>query len=167
MSDLDKPKVVDDDYVLKQYNDKIEYYWRISSNNKRLFRNYRTWTVILSALLTLMSAASAFEFTQNHAWLKYTFQLYTLVIAATLTVMLGLGQNSHSGSSWRDMVITASRLERERDRFLAISPETRSIEKELDIINGIILEDTRSFFHSVVDNSQDEVNLMIRPEEQG
>ena len=160
MSDADKPKVVNDDYVLKQYNDKIEYYWRSSTSNKRAFKRYRTWTIILGSLVTLVSSISAAEFLQDPAWLKNVFSVATPLIAATLTVISGLGQNFHWGSTWRDMVINATRLEKERDRFLATKPEKRDIEKELDILNSIILEETRNFFQRVLDSE-------IKPKEQG
>ncbi len=152
MSDADKPKVVNDDYVLKQYNDKIEYYWRSSTSNKRAFKRYRTWTIILGSLVTLVSSISAAEFLQDPAWLKNVFSVATPLIAATLTVISGLGQNFHWGSTWRDMVINATRLEKERDRFLATKPEKRDIEKELDVLNSIVLEETRNFFQRVLDS---------------
>jgi hypothetical protein len=160
MSDADKPKVVNDDYVLKQYNDKIEYYWRSSTSNKRAFKRYRTWTIILGSLVTLVSSISAAEFLQDPAWLKNVFSVATPLIAATLTVISGLGQNFHWGSTWRDMVINATRLEKERDRFLATKPEKRDIEKELDILNSIVLEETRNFFQRVLDSE-------IKPRDQG
>jgi hypothetical protein len=160
MSDLAKPKVIDEDYVLKQYNDKIEYYWRSSTSNKRAFKRYRTWTIILGSLVTLVSSISAAEFLQDPIWLKNGFALATPIIAATLTVISGLGQNFHWGSTWRDMVINATRLEKERDRFLATKPEKRDIEKELDILNSIVLEETRNFFQRVLDSE-------IKPKDQG
>lgn len=159
MSDADKPKTVNDDYVLKQYNDKIEYYWKSSTSNKKSFKRYRTWTIILGSLVTLISSISAAEFLQNPVWLKNGFALATPIIAATLTVISGLGQNFHWGSTWRDMVINATRLEKERDRFLATKPEKRDIEKELNTLNSIVLEETRNFFQRVLDSE-------IKPKDQ-
>ncbi len=152
MIDLNNPKVVDDEYVLSQYKNKIDYYWGASRSNKHAFKRYRTWTIILGSLVTLVSSISAAEFLQNPEWLKNVFSVATPVIAATLTVISGLGQNFHWGSTWRDMVINATRLEKERDRFLATKPEKRDIEKELDILNSIILEETRNFFQRVLDS---------------
>jgi hypothetical protein len=63
-----------------------------------------------------------------------------------------LGQNFHWGSTWRDMVVNATRLEKERDRFLATKPEKRNFVKELDILNSIVLEETRNFFQRVLDS---------------
>jgi len=50
------------------------------------------------------------------------------------------------------MVINATRLEKERDRFLATKKEKRDIEKELDTLNSIVLEETRNFFQRVLDS---------------
>ncbi len=160
MSDLAKPKVIDEEYVLKQYDEKIDYYWRSSSSNKKAFKRYRTWTIILGSLVTLISSISAAEFLQDPPLLKNIFSVATPLIAATLTVISGLGQNFHWGSTWRDMVVNATRLEKERDRFLATKPERRDIEKELDILNSIVLEETRNFFQRVLDSE-------IKPRDQG
>ena len=56
MSDLNNPKVVDEEYVLNQYKSKIEYYWGASRSNKNAFKRYRTWTIILGSLVTLVSS---------------------------------------------------------------------------------------------------------------
>jgi hypothetical protein len=159
MSDVNTPKVIDEDYVLGQYKNKIDYYWGASSSNKKTFKRYRTWTIVLGSLVTLVSSISAAEFIQEPRWLNILFSIATPVIAATLTVISGLGQNFHWGSTWRDMVINATRLEKERDRFLATKPEKRDIEKELDILNSIVLEETRNFFQRVLDSE-------IKPKEQ-
>jgi hypothetical protein len=164
MSDLERVKVideqsvsepinvVDEQYILNLYKSKIDYYWGSSSSNKRAFKRYRTWTIILGSLVTLISSISAAEFFQDPAWVKNTFSIATPIIAATLTVISGLGQNFHWGSTWRDMVVNATRLEKERDRFLATKPEKRNFVKELDILNSIVLEETRNFFQRVLDS---------------
>jgi hypothetical protein len=171
MSDLEQVKVideqsvsepvnvVDEQYVLNQYKAKIDYYWGSSSTNKKAFKRYRTWTIILGSLVTLISSISAAEFFQDPAWVKNTFSVATPIIAATLTVISGLGQNFHWGSTWRDMVVNATRLEKERDRFLATKPEKRNFVKELNILNSIVLEETTSFFQRVLDSE-------IKPKEQ-
>lgn len=143
---------VDEVYVINQYKHKIDYYWAASRSNKNAFKRYRTWTIILGSLVTLVSSISAAEFFQEPEWVKNIFSVATPAIAATLTIISGLGQNFHWGSTWRDMVVNATRLEKERDRFLATKPENRDIEKELDILNSIILEETRNFFQRVLDS---------------
>jgi hypothetical protein len=152
MSNLEQPNVVDEQYILNLYKSKIDYYWRASSSNKKAYKLYRSMTIILGSLITLVSSLSAYEFFQKPDWLRLIFSIATPVIAATLTVIGGLGQNFHWGATWRDMVINAARLEKERDRFLATKPEKRNLVKELDILNSIILEETINFFQRVLDS---------------
>lgn len=148
----EQPNVIDDSYVLEQYRNKIEYYWGASKSNKNSYKRYRAWTVILGALVTLVSSISAAEFVQDPPWLRILFAVATPAIAATLTVINGLGQNFHWGAAWRDMVLNGTRLEKERDRFLATKPEDRDLVKELDTLNSIVLEETRNFFQRVLDS---------------
>ena len=151
MAEAEKKKAVDEDYVLKQYEDKISYYWGASRSNKLAYKRYRAWTIILGALVTLISSISAADFVQRPDWLRITFAVATPVIAATLTVIGGLGQNFHWGATWRAMVINGTRLERERDRFLATPTEKRNLQRELNVLNTIVLEETRNFFQRVLD----------------
>src|SRR5688500_331300 len=159
MNDLEQPRVVDDEYILNQYKSKIDYYWGASSSNKKSYKRYRSWTIFLGSLVTLVSSISAAEFVQKPDGLRIAFAVATPIIAATLTVINGLGQNFHWGSTWRDMVINATRREKERDRFLATKKEKRDLEKELDTLNSIVLEETRNFFQRVLDSE-------IKPREQ-
>ena len=158
MSDLQPPRSVDENYVLQQYESKIKYYWDSSRSNKQLYKRYRTWSVILGALVTLVSSISAAEFIQSVDGLRIGFAVATPLIAATLTVIGGLGQSFHWGATWRDMVVNATRLEMERDRFLA-TPQTRDCESELNTLNSIILDETKNFFQRVLDSE-------IRPKDQ-
>ena len=159
MNNIQNPKLIDEEYVLNQYKSRIDYYWGASSSNKKSYKRYRSWTIFLGSLVTLISSISAAEFVQNPEWLRILFAVATPVIAATLTIINGLGQNFHWGSTWRDMVLNATRLEKERDRFLATKPENRDVERELDILNSIVLEETRNFFQRVLDSE-------IKPKEQ-
>jgi len=152
MADLKKVEMIDEQYVLKLYKDKIDYYWKASRSNKFAYKRYRAWTVILGGLVTLVSSISAAEFFQSIDWVRITFAIATPVIAATLTIIGGLSHNFHWGATWRDMVVNATRLEKERDRFLATKPEKRKLAKELDILNTIILDETRNFFQRVLDS---------------
>ena len=149
---LNPNEPIDDKYVLDKYNNKISYYWGASRSNKNSYKRYRAWTVILGALVTLVSSISAAEFVQKPEWLRVAFAVATPVIAATLTVINGLGQNFHWGATWRDMVLNGTRLEKERDRFLATKPEDRDLVKELDRLNTIVLDETRNFFQRVLDS---------------
>jgi hypothetical protein len=157
MADLEQPKVVDESYVLKLYQDKIDYYWGASRSNKASYKRYRTWTLVLGAAMTLISSLSAGSLFKGD--LNTFVSILTPVIAATLTVINGLGQNFHWGATWRDMVVNATRLEMERDRFLA-TPQTRDCQQELSNLNGIILEETKNFFQRVLDS---EIKLKDQP----
>jgi hypothetical protein len=149
---IDPSEAIDDQYVLDKYNSKIAYYWGASRSNKNSYKQYRAWTVILGSLVTLVSSISAAEFVQNPPWLRVLFAVGTPIIAATLTVINGLGQNFHWGATWRDMVLNGTRLEKERDRFLATKPEDRDLVKELDRLNGIVLDETKNFSQRVLDS---------------
>ena len=140
------------EYVLNQYKSKIDYYWEASSINKKAYKRFRSWSTILGAGVTLISSISAAEFFQSVPWVRVTFAIATPIIAATLTVINGLSQNFHWGAAWRDMVINATRLEKERDRFYATCADKKSFEKDLNIMNSIVLEETTSFFQRVLDS---------------
>jgi hypothetical protein len=152
MADVEKVKVIDEHYVLNLYKNKIDYYWAASRSNKNAYKRYRTWSIVLGALVTFVSSISAAEFIQSINGLRIFFAIATPVIAATLTVIGGLGQNFHWGATWRDMVVNATRLEKERDRFLATKLEKRNFEKELNVLNSIVLEETKNFFQRVLDS---------------
>ena len=139
------------EYVLNQYKSKIDYYWEASSINKKAYKRFRSWSTILGAAVTLISSLSAASFFQGDE-IRVAFSIATPVIAATLTVINGLSQNFHWGAAWRDMVINATRLEKERDRFYATCADKKSFEKDLNIMNSIVLEETTSFFQRVLDS---------------
>ncbi len=151
MTDLEQRATMDESYILKQYEAKIKYYWDASRTYKILYTRYRTWTVILGAAVTLISSLAAAEFIQSVTPLRILFAVATPLLAATLAVTTGLGQNFRWGATWRDMVINATRLEMERDRFLA-TPNTRDCAQELEILNGIILDETKTFFQRILDS---------------
>ncbi len=139
-------------FILQRYKTQIDYYWSASRSNKNLYKRYRTWSVILGAAVTLISSISAAEFVQKPDWLRILFAVATPVIAATSAVITGLGQNFHWGATWRDMVMNATRLEKERDRFLALDFHNRDLEQEVGILNDIVLEETKNFFQRVLDS---------------
>lgn len=152
MSNEEKSQSVDDQYVLKKYNDQINYYWKVSSINKHAYKRFRAWTIILGALVTLISSLSAAEFIQAVNGLRIVFAIATPIFAATLAIMSGMSQNFHWGATWRDMVLNASRLEKERDRYLATKPENRDLACELDLLNSIVIEETQNFFQRVLES---------------
>ena len=80
------------------------------------------------------------------------FAVATPIIAALLTIISGFSQSFHWGAAWRDMVVNASRLEKERDRFLATKHEEKNFQSELDLLNSMVIEETQSFFQRVLDS---------------
>ena len=63
--DVDQLKVINEQYILKKYEDRILYYWKASRSNKNGYRRVRFWTVVLGSLVTLVSSISAAEFVQK------------------------------------------------------------------------------------------------------
>jgi hypothetical protein len=47
--------------------------------------------------------------------------------------------------------VSASRLQKERDRILATPPDERNFKEELNTLNAIVLEETKNFFWRVLD----------------
>lgn len=152
MTDSQQPRTIDRNYVEKRYEDQIAYYWRKSKSNKTLYKHFRFWTIVLGALVTLISSLSAANFIQSHEGWRILFAILTPVLAALLTVFNGLGQNFHWGATWRDMVVSATRLERELDHLKATNPQKRDFRKELDTLNAIVLDETKGFFQRVLDS---------------
>jgi hypothetical protein len=146
-------KVTDMDcYIHEAYDHTINYYWRSSAANKKNYKAYRSWTIILGALVTLVAALNTAEFIASNTILSRVFMIGTPALAATLTIINGLSQNFQWGATWRDMVVNAQRLEHERNRFLFTEPELRNYQQELEIMNGMVLDETRSFFKRVLDS---------------
>ena len=151
--------VIDEKYVLDRYKGAINYYWGASSANKRAYKRSRSWTIILGALVTLVSSIASATFIESNNFLNTFFAIATPMIAALLTIINGFAQSFHWGATWRDMVVNASRLEKERDRFLATKTEEMDFQKELDLLNSMVVEETRSFFRRVLDSE-------VRPKEE-
>lgn len=146
-------KIKDKDaYVHEAYENAIGYYRHASRTNKFNYKSYRFLTIILGALVTLISSLAATKYVESIPWLNTIFDFAVPIIAATLTIITGLSQSFQWGSAWRNMMVNKQRLEGERDRFLATDPEKRNYKKELEILNGIILTETQSFFERVLDS---------------
>ncbi|MBC8503882.1 MAG: DUF4231 domain-containing protein [Chloroflexi bacterium] len=143
---------IDQTYVLERYKDSIKYYWGASRHNKRAYRQSRSLAIILGALVTLISSLASASFIEDHEVLNVIFSVATPIVAATLTIIGGFAQSFHWGATWRDMVINAERLEKERDRLLATKPEDLDLKNELEILNSLIIDETRSFFRRVLDS---------------
>ena len=68
------------------------------------------------------------------------------MLAATLAVIGGVSQTFQWGVAWRDMVITATRLEKELDRLRVTPGNQREPVKEMEKLNEIVLVETLGFF---------------------
>ena len=140
------------EYVLKKYDDLIKYYWQTSKKNKKFFKWTRSLTIVLGAVVTLIASLSSASFIQDKVWADTAFAIMTPVIAATLTIVGGFAQSFHWGATWRDMVVNAELLQKEKDRFLAIKPTDRDLKKELEIVNNLLLKESRTFFQRVLES---------------
>jgi hypothetical protein len=152
VSDVADGKIEDmDKYVYELYANQIAYYHRAGAANKRNYKNYRSFTIILGALVTLVASLASSTFVES-AGMGWMLSIATPILAAALTIINGLGQNFQWGATWRDMMLTAQRLEKERDRFLATPPAKRNYRRELEVINDLVLQETRAFFQRVLDS---------------
>jgi len=130
--------------LLDRYNNKIQYYWTASQNNKRSYKTTRYATIILGALVTLISSLSAGKFFSG--WAATTVGILTPMLAALLAIVGGISQAFQWGAAWSDMVITATRLEKERDR-VAVTPLSQiDVVREMELLDSIVLQETQGFF---------------------
>ncbi len=140
-----------DRYVYNMYEDQITYYRKKASSNRKNYKGYRFFTVLLGSLVTLIASLSISELIKSVGWLGNTFALATPILAFLLTVINTLSQNFQWGATWRDMSINAQRLEKERDRFLATPVGKRNYKHELSVLNTIVLQETQAFFQRILD----------------
>lgn len=141
-----------DKYVYDFYKNQIAYYRQKASYNKRSYKSFRTLTIVLGALVTLVASLTTSRFITALEWVEGIFTIATPMIAAALTIINALSQNFQWGATWRDMSISAQRLEKERDRFLTTPVDKRNHRRELEIINEIVLQETKAFFQRVLDS---------------
>jgi hypothetical protein len=69
-----------------------------------------------------------------------------------MTIISGFSQSFPWGATWRGLVVNASRLEKERDRFIATRQAEKDYRNELDLLNSLVIEETENFFRRVLDN---------------
>jgi ABC-type multidrug transport system fused ATPase/permease subunit len=138
-------------YVLKRYDHVINYYWGASKWNKRWYKWTRYLVIMLGALVTLLASLASSDLIQG-AW-KPLVGLATPVAAAVLTIISGLSQAFQWGPAWQEMVLTAERLEKERDR-IRVSPDGSDPVKDLETLNGMVLNESVGFFTRILGSSQ-------------
>lgn len=130
--------------VLDRYDERIKYYWNASKYNKRSYKTTRYLMIILGALVTLISSVSSA--TSVKGVVSTMLAVATPVLAATLAIVGGVSQAFQWGAAWSDQVITATRLEKERDRIAVTPANQLDAAKEMQILDDAILAETQGFF---------------------
>jgi len=137
-------------FVEERYQSAIDYYWKASRHNKRAYKTTRSLVLILGAVVTLVTSLSSAEFINSSILWDRCFTIGGPALAAILTIVGGFSQTFQWGAAWNDMVMTAQRLEKERDRFLVTKPEERDLTKEVNILNDFVLDETEGFFQRIL-----------------
>src|SRR5262249_703991 len=133
--------------VLARYDKRIEYYWKASRYNKRSYKATRFLLIVLGALVTLVSSLSSASFIKDG--LSVPFSIVPPLLAASMASVGGVSQGVQWGAAWSDMVITATRLERERDR-IAVTPSGQlDPVKEMALLDDMVLSETEGFFQRI------------------
>jgi Protein of unknown function (DUF4231) len=130
--------------VLERYDKRIEYYWKASKYNKRSYKSTRYLLIILGALVTLLSSLRSADFVKGP--LSVWFAIATPLLAASMAIVGGISQAFQWGAAWSDQVITATRLEKQRDR-IAVTPASQlDPVKEMQVLDDMVLAETQGFF---------------------
>jgi len=143
-------------FVEERYKTAIDYYWMSSRQNKRVYKLTRCFTLILGSVVTVVTSLSALEQIRDDAFWKWVFAIGSPVLAAMLTVLGGFSQSFQWGAAWQDMVMTAQRLEKERDRFLITKPEERDLPGEVKVLNDFIINESQGFFQRILGGGKTE-----------
>lgn len=131
--------------ILESYKKRIEYYWNASNYNKRSYKTTRYLLIILGALVTLVASLSSADFIKSGP-LAIVFSVGTPLLAATMAIVGGISQAFQWGAAWSDMVITATRLEKERDRISVTPASQLDPIKEMALLDDTVLTETQGFF---------------------
>jgi hypothetical protein len=131
-------------FVLSRYDERIAYYWKASQSNKRSYKGTRYLLIALGALVTLISSLASSSFVKGP--FTAVFGVLTPVLAATMAIVSGVSQAFQWGAAWSDAVITATRLEKERDRVAVTPPEDLDPVKEMAVLDDLVLSETQGFF---------------------
>jgi hypothetical protein len=131
-------------YLLKRYDDRIAYYWRASTYNKRSYKTTRMLLIVLGAAVTLTSSLASASSVQHK--LDVSTAVITPVLAAMLAIAGGVSQAFQWGAAWSDMVITATRLEKNRDRVAVTPADQLDLAKEVAQLDDTVLTETENFF---------------------
>ena len=132
--------------VLDRYDENIAYYRTGSRYNKRAYKATRYLMILLGALVTMISSLSSADFIKARPALSVTFAVLTPILAALMAIVGGVSQSFQWGAAWSDMVITATRLEKERDRIAVTPPNEIDPIKEMGLLDELVLKETQGFF---------------------
>jgi hypothetical protein len=130
--------------VLQRYDKRIAYYWKASQYNKRSYKSTRYLLIILGALVTLASSLTSANFIKGSV--AVVFAIVTPLLAASMAIVGGISQAFQWGAAWSDQVITATRLEKERDRIAVTPANQLDAVKEMQVLDDAVLAETQGFF---------------------
>jgi hypothetical protein len=134
--------------VLDRYDKRIDYYWKASRSNKNSYKGTRYLLIALGAVVTLVSSLSSASFVKGA--LATAFAVLTPVLAATMAIVSGVSQAFQWGPAWSDMVITATRLEKERDRVAVTPLDQLDPVNEMALLDDLVLTETQGFFQRLL-----------------
>jgi hypothetical protein len=149
MANGQAPAIATDDegaknMVLQRYDARIQYYWKSSQYNKRSYKYTRYLLIILGALVTLVASLSSAK--TFPGILGSTMAVLTPLLAACMAIVSGISQAFQWGAAWSDQVITATRLEKDRNR-IAVTPASQlDPVKEMQNLDDAVLSETQGFF---------------------
>ena len=138
------------EHVGKRYDEAIAYYWKASRSNKRTYKVTRILTLVFGAVVTLASSLSSASFISGSAFWGRAFAIGTPLLAAALAFLGGFSQTFQWGAAWQDMVLTAERLQKERDRFMVTKPEDLNLPEEMSLLNDFVIEESQGFFERIL-----------------
>lgn len=138
------------EYVEKRYEEMVRYYWHVAVRNKRAYKWSRYLTIVLGSLVTLVASLSSAGFAKDYS---VTMGILTPVLAAVLTVVGSFAQSFQWGATWREMVLSAERLQQELDR-IRLSPDDESrFARDLALLNALIIRESSGFFDRLMGSS--------------
>ncbi len=147
-------------YVLEQYLNSMTYYWNAGKANKKGYKYSRYLTIVLGSLVTLTTSLVASEVIKEWG-LDNFLSVLAPVLAAALTIVGGFTQNFYWGAAWRDMVLTATELERIYHRLRVTPDEQRDPIAEMDQLHELVLTESGNFFTRLVGaTSKDEIQKL-------
>ena len=131
--------------LLKRYDASIAYYWRASKRNKNAYKFTRYLTIFLGAIVTLVASLQSADF-MNGTKPGWLLPLLTPILAASLAIVGGVSQAFQWSAAWSDMTVTATRLQKERDRLAVTKPSEIEAVKEMGVLDDFVISETQGFF---------------------